>query len=185
MELGGARLYFAGGRALASGPLELMSHAPELTPELYAHLRAIARRVCAGNQAVTVEPTALVHEAWMKLVGHPGYESRLHFLRAAALAMRQILVDQARARGSAKRGAHAARTTLSGIPGERDGFDLVELDDALSRLHALDAEAADVVLLRCFGGLTLEETAGVMGLSERTVSSRWRHARAWLIANLA
>lgn len=184
MELGGVRLYFAGGRARIPPPSEPMPPPPELTPELYDHLRAIARRVCSGNHAVTVEPTALVHEAWMKLVGHPGYESRLHFLRAAALAMRQILVDQARARGSAKRGAHAARTTLSGIPGESDGFDLVELDASLGRLQALDAEAADVVLLRCFGGLTLDETAEVMGLSERTVSTRWRHARAWLIANL-
>lgn len=184
MEAGSAEVYFAGGRARFSAPPDSMSP-PELTPELYDHLRAIARRVCAGRATATVEPTALVHEAWIKLAGHPGYESRLHFLRAAALAMRQVLVDQARARGAARRGAHAARTTLSGIPGEAAQFDLVELDASLARLQVLDPEAADVVLLRCFGGLTLEETAEVTGLSERTVSTRWRHARAWLIANLA
>lgn len=177
-------VYFAGGRALDVPSAPSMSQPPELTAELYAHLRAIARRVCAGHDEVTVEPTALVHEAWLKLAGHPGFESRLHFLRSAALAMRQVLVDQARARASAKRGNRPARTTLSGIPGDTGTFDLVDLDASLSKLHALDPGAADVVLLRCFGGLTLEETAEVLELSERTISTRWRHARAWLIANL-
>lgn len=157
---------------------------PEFTDDVYAHLRAIARRVVAGQGNVTVEPTALVHEAWIKLAGQAGFESRLHFLRAAALAMRQILVDQARARGSAKRGQNPGRTTLSGIPGESHAFDLVELDASLTKLRELDPEAADVVLLRCFGGLTLEETAEVLSVSERTISTRWRHARAWLLTNL-
>lgn len=162
-----------------------MPPVPELDDDLYAHLRAIARRVGEGQGAVTLQPTALVHEAWIKLAGHPGFESRLHFLRAAALAMRQILVDHARARASHKRGHNATRTTLSGIPGESEAFDLVELDASLSKLQALDPEAADVVLLRCFGGLSIEETAEVLDRSVRTISTRWRHARAWLIANLA
>lgn len=163
-----------------------MAQAAVLDSELYEHLRAVARRVSQDHvgKPLTFDPTALVHEAWIKLAGHPGFADRLHFLRAAALAMRQVLVDQARARLTARRGAGAARTTLSGVPGETDGFDLVELDASLSRLQALDEEAADVVLLRCFGGLTLEETAAALGISERTVSTRWRHARAWLIANL-
>jgi RNA polymerase sigma factor (TIGR02999 family) len=161
--------------------------APELTPDLYEHLRAIAARVAGDHRVgrdVTLQPTVLVHEAWIKLAGHPGFLSRVHFLRAAALAMRQVLVDHARARGSVKRGGGASRTTLSGVPGESLAFDLVELDASLSRLEALDPEAAEVVLLRCFGGLTLVETAEAVGMSERTVSTRWRHARAWLVANL-
>ncbi len=159
---------------------------PDLTPELYSHLRAIAARIAQDRRGgeLTLQPTALVHEAWIKLAGHPGFVSRVHFLRSAALAMRQVLVDQARARGSVKRGRGARRTTLSGLPGEEMAFDLVELDASLSTLEALDPDAAEVVLLRCFGGLTLGETAEAMGLSERTVSSRWRHARAWLIVNL-
>lgn len=178
------RVYWAGGIAVDRVWHRWMATQPELTDDLYAHLRAIAGRVMNGQGPHTLQPTALVHEAWIKLAGHPGFESRLHFLRAAALAMRQILVDQARARGSAKRGAHAHHTTLSGIPGESEAFDLVELDASLSKLQALDPEAADVVLLRCFGGLTLPETAEVLALSERTISTRWRHARAWLITNL-
>jgi len=161
-----------------------MTPVPALTDDLYAHLRAIAKRVGDGRGADTLQPTALVHEAWIKLAGHPGFESRLHFLRAAALAMRQVLVDHARARSSQKRGQNATRTTLSGISGESEAFDLVELDASLSRLQALDPEAAEVVLLRCFGGLSIEETAEVLGVSARTISTRWRHARAWLIANL-
>ena len=184
MSGGLRRVFWAGGIATDRVWRHAMTHRPELTDELYAHLRAIARRVGEGQGAVTLEPTALVHEAWIKLAGHPGFESKLHFLRAAALAMRQILVDQARSRASHKRGNNPGRTTLSGIPGESDAFDLVELDASLSKLQLLDPEAADVVLLRCFGGLTLAETAGVLGLSERTISTRWRHARAWLIANL-
>jgi RNA polymerase sigma factor (TIGR02999 family) len=157
-----------------------------LTPDLYAHLRALAGRVYYDRRDadLTLQPTALVHEAWMKLAGHPGFESRLHFFRAAALAMRQILVDHERARRASKRGGDDSRTTLSGLPGESLEFDLLELDLSLHRLQELDPEAAEVVVLRCFGGLTLAETAQAIGLSDRTVSTRWRHARAWLLANL-
>ena len=157
-----------------------------LTADLYAHLRAIAGRIYSDRNRVelTLHPTALVHEAWMKLAGHPGFVSRVHFLRAAALAMRQILVDHERGRRADKRGGGAMRTTLSGLSDESMGFDVVELDASLAQLEALDPEAAEVVLLRCFGGLTLAETAEVIGVSDRTVSNRWRHARAWLIENL-
>lgn len=157
-----------------------------LDAALYEHLRALAGRIRRdrGEGPLTLHPTALVHEAWVKLAGHPGFESRLHFLRAAALAMRQVLVDAERARRAERRGAGLSRTTLAGVGDTDTEFELVELDEALSRLEAVDPEAAEVVLLRCFGGLTLEETAAALGISERTVSSRWRHARAWLIHHL-
>lgn len=159
---------------------------PELTPELYAHLRAIAGRVYGdkAHKNLTLHPTELVHEAWMKLSGQHGFENRLHFVRSAALVMRQLLVDHERARRADKRGGGATKTTLSGIAGESLAFDLVDLDASLHRLEALDPDAAAVTVLRCFGGLTLAETAEVLGVSDRTVSTRWRHARAWLITNL-
>lgn len=163
-----------------------MPASPPLTPELYDHLRAIAGRIHRerGGAHVTLHPTALVHEAWMKLAGHPGFESRVHFLRSAALAMRQVLVDAERTRRAARHGGGLSRTTLAGVGDADTEFELIELDAALTRLEALDPEAAEVVLLRCFGGLTLEEMAAALDLSERTVSTRWRHARAWLITNL-
>ena len=161
--------------------------ASPLTPEVYEHLRAIAARIYRdhGQGDLTLQPTALVHEAWIKLRGHPGFDSRVHFLRSAAHAMRQVLVDHERARGADKRGGGLARTTLSGVSDDGAGYDVIDLDHALSRLEALDAQSAEVVVLRCFGGLTLPETAQALGVSERTVSSRWRHARAWLVAHLA
>jgi RNA polymerase sigma factor (TIGR02999 family) len=158
-----------------------------LTPELYAHLRAIAGRVYyqRADADVTLHPTALVHEAWMKLSDHPGFVDRLHFLRSAALAMRQILVDHERARRASKRGGPSPhRTTLSGLEDETFAFDLLELDLSLTRLEALDPDAAEVVVLRCFGGLTLAEAGLAIGVTDRTVSNRWRHARAWLMENL-
>jgi RNA polymerase sigma factor (TIGR02999 family) len=156
-------------------------------PDVYAHLRALAARMVAerGRGELTLQPTALVHEAWMKLAGTGGYESRLHFLRTAAVAMRQVLVDEERARTADKRGGGFRRTTLTGVAD--DGFEVgvIELDRALARLEALDRDAAEVVLLRCFGGLTLAEAAEALGVSDRTISTRWRHARAWIVAHLA
>lgn len=158
----------------------------ELTPELYAHLRAIAGRVYGdkGHKNLTLHPTELVHEAWLKLADRTQFESRLHFVRTAALVMRQLLVDHERARGAQKRFAGQVRTTVSGLPGESLAFDLVELDATLDRLQEFDPDAAEVTILRCFGGLTLAEAAEALGVSDRTVSTRWRHARAWLIANM-
>lgn len=137
-----------------------------------------------GEQHLTLGPTALVHEAWLKLASGRGFESRAHVVRTAAMAMRQVLVDHGRQRAADKRGGRAVRTTLSGIAAPGVEVDVVELDQALSRLEALDAEAADVVALRCFGGLTHPEIASALGLSARTVDTRWRHARAWLLVAL-
>ncbi len=157
-----------------------------LDPEVYEHLRAIARRVYAdrSHPHPTLQPTALVHEAWLKLAGSSTYQSKLHFMRAAALAMRQVVVDHERQRRARKRGGPMQRRTLLGMEAESLEMDVVELNNALSRLEILDPEAAEVVLLRCFGGLTLPEAAAVMGISERTVGTRWRHARAWLLAQI-
>lgn len=162
---------------------------PHLDPELYALLRGIARRVHRHRTGPhdTLQPTALLHEAWMKLQASDAqYEDRAHLLNTAARAMRQILVDRARRRGAVRHGANAARTSLSGLGDDpREFTDVIALDAALTELEGLDPEGAQVVLLRTFAGLTVPEVAEALALSERTVNSRWRFARAWLATRLA
>ncbi len=157
----------------------------ELLPILYADLRRLAasymRRESAGH---TLQPTALVSEAYLKLSGrrHIPIESRAHFMAAAAEAMRRVLVDHARRKGSEKRGGDRQRVTLlDNVAGDdsRD-VDLVLLDQALDRLEAMDARMANVVKLRYFGGLSLDDIAHVLGSSPRSVSRLWTTARAWL-----
>lgn len=158
----------------------------ELFRLVYGELREMAggfmRR---GQKGETLQPTALVHEAFLRLVeGEPaeGWESRAHFLGVAAKAMRSVLVDHVRAKQAQKRGGSSARVPLDDLVDElqQSGSDLVSLDDALQALAQLDGELARVVELRFFGGLTIEETARVMGISTATVERAWRTARLWL-----
>ena len=152
---------------------------------LYADLRKLAaaymRRESSGH---TLQPTALVSEAYLRLEGrrHIPVKSRAHFMAVAAEAMRRILVDHARRKLSEKRGGDRQRVTLhEGLAAQRaEDVDLLVLDQALDRLRQLDESMADVVILRYFGGLGLKEVAGVLGTSDRSVSRKWTMARTWL-----
>lgn len=167
--------------------VKLMAMQP-FDPDLYAHLKALANRIHAerGRGQETMQPTALLHEAWMKLAASDGqYASKAHFVAVAARAMRQVLVDRARSKGAAKRGSGQHHTSLTGVgdtPGEP--LDVLALDKALTELEAVDPRAAEVVLLRTFGGLTVEEVAAALGTSERTIKRSWRFSRAFLAKRL-
>lgn len=154
-----------------------------LLPEVYDHLRGLAARYLASNPA-TLDPTGLVHEAWERLARRERFESRGHFAAVAARAMRQILIDRARARNRLKRGQNPVRTTLSGLGANALNLDVVDLARALEQLEAVDPRGARVVELRWFGGLTEAETAEVLGLSQRSVQDSWRLSRAWLLVRL-
>jgi len=152
-------------------------------PALYETLRVIATRAMRRERNRTLNPTDLVHEAWLKLAsGRPReYNDRLHFTALAARAMRQVLVDRARARGAARRGGGALRVTLHEDVAEPTfPLDVLALHAALQALEAEDADAAHVVVYRFFGGLTEPEVGAVMGRSERWVRGQWAFARAWL-----
>jgi len=161
-----------------------------LLPVVYAELRRQARRALRREAAGhTLQPTALVHEAYLKLVDQrpDRWQSRAQFFAVAARCMRQVLVDAARTRRAAKRGGGARPITLSdglaGAPaagGEAIGDDVLALDAALTRLAALDPEQARLVELRYFAGLTLDDTAATLGVSPATVSREWTVARRWL-----
>jgi RNA polymerase sigma factor (TIGR02999 family) len=153
---------------------------------LYRELRRLAEAVMRAERANhTLQPTALVHEAFMRLAGDQGrFQNRAHFLGVAAGAMRRVLVDHARGRNAQKRGRGATIVTVDDLddlpqPASED-VDLVVLDEVLSRLTALDARQGQIVELRFFGGLSVEETAAVVGVSERTVKREWQMSRAWL-----
>ena len=157
----------------------------KLLPLVYEELRTLAARHLAGERADhTLQPTALVHEAYLRLVG-PGdvsWENRAHFFGAAAKAIRRILIDHARAKGRAKRDGGGERVELEGlgVASPVDGIDLEALDEALTKLGTLDPQKVSVVELRFFGGLTGLETAQALGISESTVAREWQFARAWL-----
>jgi RNA polymerase sigma factor (TIGR02999 family) len=162
----------------------------ELLPLLYDELRAVAGRVMKDqHEAATLQPTALVHEAYLRLFGGesaPAAENRRHFVRVAARAMRAVLVDHVRAQTRDKRGGGRERVPLDEAVAfleERVG-DLLELDEALQRLAKLDDKLARLVELRFFGGLTIEQTAEVLGTSTPTVERSWRTARAFLSREL-
>ena len=160
-----------------------------LLPAVYQELRRLAasylRRERPGQ---TLQPTALVHEAYLRLMkDKPGrWQNRAHFCAIAAHSMRQILIERARARGAQKRGGQRQRVTLdeSLMPGGERSIDLIALDEALERLAALDADQARLVELRFFGGLTVEETAAAMEISPATVKRHWTIACAWLAREL-
>ncbi len=164
--------------------------AANLLPEVYAELRRLAA-VLMGQLAPgqTLQPTALVHEAYLRLVrGHdPGWDGRRHFFGAAARAMREILIEQARRKASAKHGSKGQRVELGeGIVWiEPPTDDLLALNEAITQLQAEEPRLAEIVMLRYYTGLTVEETAVVLGESDRTVYRDWRRARAWLARCLA
>jgi len=154
----------------------------------YEELRRLAAIVRPDGAGTTLGPTALVHEAWIKLSASPDLapESRLHFKRIAARAMRQVLVDAARRRGAAKRGGDAVLVTFEeGLDGRGARADeLLSLDAALEALTRADPRQAAMVEYRFFGGFSVAETAELLGVSEATVMRDWRAARAWLAGRL-
>lgn len=156
-----------------------------LIPLVYDELRRLARRYLRRERPDhTLQSAALVNEAYLRLIRQeqPQWQNRAHFFGVAAQLMRHILVDHARNRAAAKRGAGAPRLSLDpefALPHERD-LDLVALDDALNQLAALDSQQSRVVELRFFGGLSIEETSVVLGISSATVKREWATARAWL-----
>ena len=163
--------------------------ATELLPIVYAELRKLGRSMMAktppGN---TLQPTALVHEAYIRLVGKvdPGWNSRGHFYTSAAEAMRRILVEQARRKSRMKHGGDHHRLDVDEVDLaiEPPVEDMLALDEALNRLRNHDKRKADVVMMRYFAGLTIEETARMLGTSERTVERDWHFARALLYDQL-
>ena len=161
-------------------------HAEEqLFADVYTELRAIAARYLRRERTNhTLQPTALVHEAYLKLVGQTrvDWQGRAHFLAFAAQAMRQILVDHARRHRAAKRGGKRHRIVLDDnlvVEVNRD-VDLLALEDALTKLTKLDPRQAQMIELRFFGGLSIAEVAKVMGMSKRSVEREWTMVRAWL-----
>lgn len=163
----------------------------ELLPLVYDDLRRQARRHMRAQPAGhTLQTTALVHEAYLRLVGQTSVEwkGRAHFFGVAAKAMRSILVDHARARGAAKRGGSASAITLDdahGVAAPQASVDVLALHEALERLAEQDARKSRLVELRYFGGLGIDEAAAVLGVSPATVKREWVTARAWLKRELS
>jgi len=173
----------------------------QLLPLVYEHLRELARAKLAKEPSgQTLQPTALVHEAYLKLVrSDQTWNDRRHFFAAAALAMRRILVDRARAKRGSKRGGDLRKFSLEqwdrpadgatggtqyAAPDQGDDMDWLALEEAMRALEAQDSELAQIVHLRYFAGLTLEETALAMGKSSRTINRDWMVARAWLLRHM-
>ncbi|HTS28040.1 MAG TPA: sigma-70 family RNA polymerase sigma factor [Bryobacteraceae bacterium] len=161
-----------------------------MMPLVYDELRMIAGRFLRREHSnPTLQSTALVHEAYLRLVdqNRSNWENRAHFLGVAATIIRNILVDHARARKSAKRGGEAPALVLDealAIPAKRD-VELVALDDALTSLSRLDPQQGKIVELRFFGGLSIEETAEVLGISASTVKRDWLLAKTWIFRAIA
>jgi RNA polymerase sigma factor (TIGR02999 family) len=164
-----------------------------LLPLVYDELRKLAaQRMAMEAVGHTLSATALVHEAYLRLVGPNenlvgSWDSKGHFFAAAAEAMRRILIDRARAKGAQKRGGNFRRLQLDQDPltGEDLSAELLDLDAALERLAAEDATKAELVKLRFFAGLTLEEAAGILSISPATADRHWAYARAWLYHELS
>ncbi len=169
----------------------------ELLPLVYEELRLLAaQKLSHEPPGQTLQATALVHEAYLRLVGEPGpaqagqpqgWNSRGHFFAAAAEAMRRILVENARRRKSSKHGGDRQRIELTEaepappVPGD----DLLALDEALTKLSAAEPSIADLVKLRYFAGLTIEQVAEIQGISRRSVIDHWAYARSWLAREIA
>ena len=173
-------------RAWAGGDRDALER---LTPRVYDELRRIAGHFMQNEQpGRTIEATALVHEAYLKLIDvkNVDWQHRAHFFAVSAQVMRHILLDRARRRIAAKRGGKTPRVNLDEIPdiASRRASELIALDDALNALARIDSRKAQVIELRFFGGLSVEETAEVMKISPETVFRDWRLARSWLFAQL-
>lgn len=159
-------------------------------PMVYEELRRQARRYLRGEQpGHTLQTTGLVHEAYLRLVDQrqSHWQNRAQFFGVAAQMMRRVLIDHARSKHAAKRGGSGIHVTLEDatVPVEQRGVELIELDEALTRLAALDPQQGRVVELRYFTGLGIEETAQVLGISPATVKREWTMARAWLRRELS
>lgn len=164
--------------------------AEELLPLVYEQLRAIAhQRMEHERPGHTLQATALVHEAYLRLVGNRRIEwaGRAHFYAAAAEAIRRILLDHAKAHSRAKRGGRNRQIVLSivDLAAEHDSAEILALDEAICRLEGRDERLSQVVRLRFYAGLSVADTAKALGLSERTVKRHWSFARAWLYTQLA
>lgn len=163
-----------------------------LLPLVYDELRKLAEaRLAKTPPGNTLQPTALVHEAYLRLIGSgdPGWDGRNHFFGAAAQAMRDILVEQARRKSRIKRGGDRKRVPLEGIdsdaPVDARPEEVLAVNDSLEALEAEDPRAAQVVVLRYFGGLSEPEAAAILGVSESTVTREWRYARSWLFRRMS
>lgn len=160
-------------------PLDVFEYA-------YEELHALAMSRFAGQDANhTLQPTALVNEAYLKIRDYSGEVSdQEHMLAIAARAMRQVLVDHARKKKAAKRGGQIAghRITLSGVDSGSREWDVIDLNDALEQLARLDSRQSQIVELRFFGGLTMTQVAEILGMSERAVYLDWQMARAWILS---
>ena len=161
--------------------------AEQLLPLVYSELRKLAAaRLAHEKPGQTLQATALVHEAYLRLVGggqrEPSWNSRGHFFGAAAEAMRRILLNHARDKATEKRGADWGRVTLDAvaIPGGIDPGELIALNDMFDQLASRDSQAGEIAKLRIFAGLTVPEIAEVLNLGRRTVDRQWAFARAWL-----
>ncbi|MBI4717067.1 MAG: sigma-70 family RNA polymerase sigma factor [Planctomycetes bacterium] len=159
--------------------------ARQLLPLVYEELRKLAEaRLAKTPPGNTLQPTALVHEAYLRLIGSadPGWQGRNHFFGAAAQAMRDILVEQARRKARLKHGGGRARLELDDVQPvvEPDPREVLAVDEALAKLEKEDPRGAQVVVLRYFGGLTEPETAAILDVSESTVVRDWKFARTWL-----
>ena len=161
----------------------------ELMPLVYAELRRVAAYYLGRERGShTLQPTALVHEAYLRLIGqkHAHWENKEQFVRVASQLMRRILVDYSRGRHAEKRGGHSGRVFLKEelLAEKGKATEVMALDDALNRLAELDPQQARLVELRFFGGLSIEETAGVLGIAPATVKRHWNVAKAWLAREL-
>ena len=174
-------------RSISAGEAKAAS---ELLPVVYKELRHVAHRLMGHlRPGQTLQPTALVHEAYLRVAGSedPGWEGRRHFFAAAAHAMRDILVEEARRKSALKRGGGRERVTLeeAALRIEPPSEYVLALNEALKRLEQDDPRKGQIVLHRYFAGLTIEETAEVLGLSHATVEREWRYTRAWLHKELS
>jgi RNA polymerase sigma factor (TIGR02999 family) len=159
-----------------------------LVPLVYAELRRRAAASLRSERSPTLQPTALVHEVYLRLIdqNRTDWQNRRQFFSIASQAMRRILVDRARARRMQKRSGRWSRVTLDDhlLPGRERDIEILDLDRALSRLGALDPRKSEIAELRFFGGLSLEETADLLDVSRSTVERDWQAARAWLFREL-
>jgi RNA polymerase sigma factor (TIGR02999 family) len=194
-----SRHRIAGARVMASDPSTITSllaawrdgdrdAVHQLMPCVYSELRAMAHRQFRGRDDATLQPTAIVHEAYAKLERHSrlSVQDRHHFFAIAARVMRQIVVDYARKRVASKRGGQLAMIAIDDlqVPAPTRAAEIVAVDDALDQLARLDVSLSRLVELRFFAGLSVEETADVLGCSARTVKRDWRKARALIHAAL-